>query len=81
MIDNSVELQLHIELAKDGCLLKDSYLNRGLVLSTLLEQAKARKESLSELKPLLHRVLKCPNTGEYSYEVSISGQLGSTCYY
>lgn len=71
VIDNSTELQLHIELAKEGWLLKDHHLNGGLALSTLLEQARARKKTLSELQLLLHRVLKCPNTGEHSFEVSI----------
>lgn len=73
VIDNSIELQLHIELAMEGLLMNDSnHLEQEFAVGTLLEQSRTRKKAFSKSMPHLHRVLRCPNSDLHFFEVSIN---------
>jgi len=75
LIDSSGVLQLRIELARDGMKLNpDAVLEHrddALSVRRLIDRAEDRRNALRYPVPRLQRVLDCPHTGRYPFEVSL----------
>jgi hypothetical protein len=73
LVDTSLVLQFHIELALDGMMLNpdapQSMQNGALTARTMMELVKERRNALRHPEPQLQRVLDCPHTGRYPFEV------------
>jgi hypothetical protein len=76
LVDTSVVLQFRIELAQDGMMLNPDAIqnkqNGTLTARTMIERVKERRNALRHPEPQLQRVLDCPHTGRYPFEVCSS---------
>lgn len=68
LINSSARIQLHLELAVDGMMLNNGE-EQTVAASTMIDRVKARRTAFNSPELRLDRVLDCPQTGRYPFEI------------